>query len=54
MVINARGGRDAPTQRDVVVDLDRDILRFLDVVDVLEDGQPVSDTGNTHRFEIIV
>jgi len=37
-----------------MVGLDGDILGLFDIVHALEDGEPVTDAGDAHAFEIIV
>lgn len=54
-MLKGEGRREeARTERNVVVTLDGDILRFLDVVDALEDSQAVADTSHAHGPEIIM
>ncbi len=36
------------TRRHIIIWLDRDVLIDLHIVDVLQDGETVSDTGNAH------
>jgi len=37
-----------------VVAVYRDVLRLLDVVDALEDGQPVADAADAHLLKIVM
>lgn len=42
------------TQWQVVIALDGYVLCFLDVVDALQDGQPVADTSDAHALQVVV
>jgi hypothetical protein len=37
-----------------VVRFHRHILRLFDIKNALENGQPVSDTGNPHALEVVM
>ena len=44
----------ALTQWNVVVRLYRDVLVHLYLVDLLQDGQAMTDAGDAHLFQLVV
>jgi len=48
------GGSILLTWGDIVIGLNGNILIDFHVVDILQDGQPMANTGNAHLFQFIV
>ncbi len=50
----AKKNKRQRTERDIVVALYGHVLRPLDVVDALQDGQAVADAGDAHLLQVVV
>lgn len=54
LIKNTAVDKECLTRRNIVVRLDRDVLSDLHIINIFQDGEPVSHTRYSHLFQLIV